>query len=501
MKKQFRLEYILFKESDEFDRVFYNFLLNDDYDKHKPYSTLVIGPNGTGKSRLLKALIEIFNDLYNHKTNSEATKSHYTYDLAYSIGGKSIVVTYDGFGYLLNINGDFVDFSHIELPDKGIAAAYSLYEKFTPKNSSKIDGRGGRYDNEFYEYLGVKTNNNYAFSSTNITNSIDLITEAVSVNGFDKDLFEVFKVLGFNPTLKIEYEVKKFKRLFSGNIDVSELRNRLSDFNFRNSGFSYSSIVKLLELNDNELYPVVESINFISKYLYKNRKFVFEVIFDGSANYLEYNDFYKHLSQLRRVKFLSYGKIGVSKRNNQVFKGDDPELNSMSSGEIHLLTSFLSLASVVKDSSLILIDEPEISLHPNWQIRYMDLLNTIFRHSSGCHFIIATHSHFLASDLLPDASAILSLRADREGKIIPETIPSAYGLSAENVLYNIFGVVTTRNLSFELDVKELLRLVRAESKDYDAMRTLVNKFRKFQLSTADPLLVLIKDVEKYLQNS
>jgi predicted ATPase len=59
--------------------------------------------------------------------------------------------------------------------------------------------------------------------------------------------------------------------------------------------------------------------------------------------------------------------------------GAEIELRSMSSGEIQILTSLLSLASVVKESSIVLIDEPEISLHPNWQMQYIDLLNKIFK--------------------------------------------------------------------------------------------------------------------------
>jgi len=77
---------------------------------------------------------------------------------------------------------------------------------------------------------------------------------------------------------------------------------------------------------------------------------------------------------------------------------------SLSSGERHLLTMFLYLIREIKnDGSLILIDEPEMSLHINWQRRFIDdLLETLVKRyselegnplwTSPHRFLIATHS-------------------------------------------------------------------------------------------------------------
>ena len=78
--------------------------------------------------------------------------------------------------------------------------------------------------------------------------------------------------------------------------------------------------------------------------------------------------------------------------------GDKPiPLQSLSSGEQHELVLFYELLFDAKPNSLIMIDEPEISLHVNWQEQF---LNDIQRVSDLRQFdvLIATHSPDIISD-------------------------------------------------------------------------------------------------------
>lgn len=50
-------------------------------------------------------------------------------------------------------------------------------------------------------------------------------------------------------------------------------------------------------------------------------------------------------------------------------------LTDASSGELSLIFNLLSIAGEIENDSLILIDEPEISLHPEWQSEFIPLLN------------------------------------------------------------------------------------------------------------------------------
>jgi len=502
-QNNFRLISLTLKDSTEFEAGHFQFIQDDLLENSSlPFTTLVIGPNGTGKSRLLRVIIDIFNDLYNYKSFTRKDfKFNQYYRLKYLLDGKFYEIENTRENLVIRINEKEQNSSNtLELPNKGIAAAYSLYEKFTPNESSFLakPSRSSRYDNGFYEYLGIKTNRNYTFSSANINNSIDRITAALAEKGFEKDLKSVFNVLGFLPKLSISYEVRRNRELFSGNITPNNIRKKLDEINYRAAGFSYSSIQNLKEATSNEIENVVISLNEASKVLGDKLRLPIELSFDENSDYY-FENIYTHISTLRKLNLVNYNKIMVYKKMKHNPEGVEIDLRSMSSGEIQILTSLLTLASVVKENSIVLIDEPEISLHPNWQMQYIDLLNRIFKRQKSCHFIIATHSHLLAADIPIDSSAILSLTRDNKLDLVTEILDSTYGNSAENILYNVFGVATVRNYYFESDINKLLKLISEKSKRKNEIEFLTKKFKRFKISSNDPLSVIIKDAEKYLK--
>jgi predicted ATPase len=76
----------------------------------------------------------------------------------------------------------------------------------------------------------------------------------------------------------------------------------------------------------------------------------------------------------------------MSTRTNELL-----EATQLSSGEQHELVLFYELLFRLKPNSLILIDEPEISLHPDWQLQFLDDLLSILK-LSDFDVLIATHS-------------------------------------------------------------------------------------------------------------
>ena len=75
--------------------------------------------------------------------------------------------------------------------------------------------------------------------------------------------------------------------------------------------------------------------------------------------------------------------------------GEPFELDSLSSGEQHELVLHYDLLFRVPSNTVVLIDEPELSLHVAWQKRFLlDLLEIV--RLSGFDALIATHSPFIA---------------------------------------------------------------------------------------------------------
>ena len=78
----------------------------------------------------------------------------------------------------------------------------------------------------------------------------------------------------------------------------------------------------------------------------------------------------------------------------QTVNGDKITIDMLSSGEQQLYARVVSLMILNPENSIILIDEPEISLHPKWQTEIMKIYSNIGKKNQ---FIITTHSPFIIS--------------------------------------------------------------------------------------------------------
>ncbi len=86
---------------------------------------------------------------------------------------------------------------------------------------------------------------------------------------------------------------------------------------------------------------------------------------------------------------------------------DSMRLDGLSSGEQHQLVMFFDLIFRVQAGSLVLIDEPELSLHVSWQKSMLDSLIEIAGVKS-LDILIATHSPYIVGsriDLMRDLSS------------------------------------------------------------------------------------------------
>lgn len=88
-------------------------------------------------------------------------------------------------------------------------------------------------------------------------------------------------------------------------------------------------------------------------------------------------------------------KLTISRNEGFHFEstknGKDIPLKSLSSGEQHILVLYYELMFKIKPGTLLLMDEPEISLHIAWQKRIISDLQEILK-LTPMEIIIATHS-------------------------------------------------------------------------------------------------------------
>lgn len=160
---------------------------------------------------------------------------------------------------------------------------------------------------------------------------------------------------------KIELMTEKFQKL--NKFDLSRIQD-LSNLEFKEE---FSKALKIYFDDFDEKYQIYE--NFI------NQLELFTDIINKKLNFKEI--------EISREK-------GISIKDTD-FKGKQISLSQLSSGEKQEIILFYKLIFETPENTLLLIDEPEISLHIAWQKKFMDDLYKIIKFKK-LNVIVATHS-------------------------------------------------------------------------------------------------------------
>lgn len=116
----------------------------------------------------------------------------------------------------------------------------------------------------------------------------------------------------------------------------------------------------------------------------------FEKKYEQYERLLEKLDLYKRMINARfQFKHVAISADEGLKVIND--NGKNVDLKNLSSGEKETIVLFYRLLFDVEDGALLLIDEPEISLHIAWQRMFVEDLQTIVK-IKGLSAIVATHS-------------------------------------------------------------------------------------------------------------
>ena len=138
---------------------------------------------------------------------------------------------------------------------------------------------------------------------------------------------------------------------------------------------------------------LVDIKSFMPKYI---EKMVYEEDVKASEIYkrvrVNINEIFKNFNL--NLEFDSRDGAGELYFRNK--KGEKFLIDEISTGEKTLLSKVLYLYLKEIKDSVILIDEPELSLHPIWQSKILKLYEN-FAKKNNCQIIIATHSpHIIA---------------------------------------------------------------------------------------------------------
>lgn len=176
-------------------------------------------------------------------------------------------------------------------------------------------------------------------------------------------------------------------------ITLDELRTKLAALETKRSRLMAAGLLdKEREIDFRELQKINENNrNVLSVYIEDVEKKL--SVFDEFTNKADL--LVKNINN----RFL-YKKMSIDKKSGFIFKTNDDsslELSKLSSGEQHELVLFYELLFKVSPNSLILIDEPELSLHIVWQQQFLKDLKDI-TDLAKFDVLLATHSPQIIHD-------------------------------------------------------------------------------------------------------
>ena len=152
----------------------------------------------------------------------------------------------------------------------------------------------------------------------------------------------------------------------------------------------------LLKKDEDSNFQVKDSIDD------STRKLLSVYIEDVDKKLNVFNDIYPKVELFKNIinKKYSFKSVTIDQSKGFIFTTQEGEVLSptdLSSGEQHELVILYELLFKVKPNTLILIDEPEMSLHISWQQEFLKDLQEITK-LSELDILMATHSPDIIND-------------------------------------------------------------------------------------------------------
>ncbi|WP_186371977.1 AAA family ATPase [Yersinia alsatica] len=389
-----------------FDRLDYSLYLDQDI------ITIITGPNGYGKTILLKII------------NNFMTKN---LQFFFTIKFEYIEIEFADYTLKLEVVDNILHTEKTYLTINKIERF--IYQKDAMKNSDFLlgfeleDGQliqksylRSKYKNKFF----LKESNNNDINSTKDLEWLDEVIGKTEITFIKAQRLETLNE-NDDMGMSTELTIKKFSKDLSRKIrKASEVSSSIAqrlDSTFPRRLFEFSHVDsspefikdRLLGLQDTRSnfikYGLLEfdeendSLIFRKNSIEKAYTNVLNLYIEDALEKLSaYNELYSKVElfvSLLNEKMLAFKNIKISQERGFYFVsdfGDEIELENLSSGEQNQIVLFYDMIFNTKENSIVLIDEPEISLHVAWQKEFLDGLHKILKVNHIEKVIIATHS-------------------------------------------------------------------------------------------------------------
>ena len=329
--------------------------------------TVITGENDTGKSTVGKVLWSVFNSFFEIKKQIRTDKI------------SSILEELRRVSSIQDIRNNLVHSSIVE---------YDLdLNDFLKQLEKKLEVLNDVRD------LDDESKDTLEKIKKRINLSDDEIMKKITQINFNKEFNSQINNLNFLEEGNIDLKIKN-KNI---NLIISDDKIQIKDF------FSLYENVMLLDnpriidnlaeniiLSANKIFSIIENLH--------NSKFISMLRNDKSStatdNILNEEKLFKIEEKLNKIvdgKFLKKD-FGVYFYRNK--SGKEINVKNLSTGfKVFSIIKLLIQNNQLRENGTIILDEPEIHLHPEWQLKFAELI-VLLQREFGMHILLTTHSPY-----------------------------------------------------------------------------------------------------------
>ena len=346
--------------------------------------TVIAGENDTGKSTISKVLFTVFNTFYNINEKIKMQKESSIKKIIDSSIYNKIDFSNETFFESFFENSDFT-----RMITNEIIKNFEIYKI----NNNKLRNKILDYLEEFNLRLEKNSNIN------DIVEKIKLVLN-ISNEEAEKSIL--------NENLNNEFN-KQINNIFFDKKGIIEIKLKNKQLKFRIFNDKIENIEKSTEIMITHKAIYLDDPFIIDETSYKVRpsnhkefltkKLLLEIEDKDKNNNIEEIIVTKKLENIyKKLNSICSGSIVESSKNSNTYSyklnNKELEVKNLSAGlKTFVILKTLLEKGILEENGVIILDEPEIHLHPAWQVIFAELI-VLIQKEFNMHILLNTHSPY-----------------------------------------------------------------------------------------------------------
>ena len=317
--------------------------------------TVIAGENDTGKSTISKALFTVFNSFYNIDKKIKTQRENIITDI-------------------IDKNTSKIEFFNNTIFKKTSSINYISNE--IVKNSEMYKINNKLKD----EILGYFKNFNLKLKNSNIEEISQEIKIILNITNEDAE-----KVI-LNANLNNEFN-KQINNIFSNEKGIIEVKIKDKKIELRIFEDKIENIEKTPETT------------VISEAIYLDDPFIIDKNLDEEKTFNHKMFLIRKLENIyKKLNNICSGSIVESSKNSNTYSyklnNKELDIKNLSAGlKTFVILKTLLEKGILEENGVIILDEPEIHLHPAWQVIFAELI-VLIQKEFNMHILLNTHSPY-----------------------------------------------------------------------------------------------------------